>query len=213
MILLISALVFGCISLLYMVSLRRRQKSAQPGSILIAALGLGQMITVVQQLTVIQQFKIQWGEPFSGLLASMDIFAFDLDLISVSCVAPMGPVSNFAMRTLLVLVFFGVACLIHFIFIATQRQKGLQLSAWARWVLIVLGSGVLGSTVGTFFMVFFISVCSSLLAPFRCFTHPNGDSTVQAYHSVRCDGRDEHLQMSLIGGLTCQADSNQGRID
>ena len=117
----------------------------------------------------------------------MDIFAFDLDLISVSCVAPMGPVSNFTMRTLLVLVFFCMACLIHFIFIATQRQKGLQLS-------------VLGSTVGTLFMVFFISVCSSLLAPFRCFLHPNGESTVQAYHSVRCDGQDEHLQMSLIGG-------------
>ena len=60
--------------------------------------------------------------------------------------------------------------------------------------------GVLGSTVGTLFMVFFISVCSSLLAPFRCHTHPNNQSTVQAYHSVLCDMKDEHLQMSLIGG-------------
>ena len=80
------------------------------------------MVTVIQQLTVIQQppcfavgvpifrgffwtleaqsvmsvmflpeqlprFKIEWGEPFSGILASLDLFAFDLDLISISCSA------------------------------------------------------------------------------------------------------------------------------
>lgn len=49
-------------------------------------------------------------------------------------------------------------------------------------------------------MVFFISMCSSLLAPFRCYTHPNGQYTVQDYHSVLCDMKDEHLHMSLIGG-------------
>lgn len=28
---------------------------------------------------VIQQFKIEWGEPFSSLLASMELLAFDLE--------------------------------------------------------------------------------------------------------------------------------------
>ncbi|CAK9055728.1 40S ribosomal protein S6 [Durusdinium trenchii] len=191
LIIVVTLLVCAGIVVLYVVSLRKGQKSAQPGSLLIAALGLGQMITVVQQLTVIQQFKIQWGEPFSSMLVSFDIFAFDLDLISLGCVAPMAPVAKFTMRTLLVLVFFAVACLVHFFFIAMfQKGKGLQLS-------------VLGGTVGTLFMIFFISVCSSLLAPFRCYAHPNGRSTVQAYHSVLCDMNNEHLQMSLVGGLCC----------
>ena len=39
-------------------------------------------------------------------------------------------------------------------------------------------------TCGTLFVVFFISLCSSLLAPFRCTKHPNGRWTVQAYHGV-----------------------------
>eukprot|EP00438_Fugacium_kawagutii_P007550 Skav227032 [mRNA] locus=scaffold635:42932:52073:- [translate_table: standard] len=123
------------------------------------------MVTVVQQLTVIQQFKIE-----------------QLSWQRVDW-------------TLVVLIFFLVACVIHGICMAIQ-QKGLQLSHWAE-------PSVLGSTVGTLFMVFFISVCSSLLAPFRCYTHPNEESTVQAYHSVLCNMQDEHLQMSLVGGFCC----------
>lgn len=189
LVLVVMVLVCLGITVLYMVALRRGQKAAQPGHLLIAALGLGQMVTVVQQLTVVQQFKIEWGEPFSSMLLSLDIFTFDLDMVSIGCVAPMGPVAKFTTRTLVVLIFFLVACVIHGICMAIQR-KGLQLS-------------VLGSTVGTLFMVFFISVCSSLLAPFRCYTHPNGESTVQAYHSVLCNMQDEHLQMSLVGGFCC----------
>ena len=134
-------------------------------------------------------------------------------MISISCVAPMSPVVKFATRTksvatgvrfelgslsrsvlmsrtLLVLVFFFVAAVVHAAFLTVRKAKGLQLSLLAR-------------TVGTLFMVFFISLCSSLLAPFRCDSHPNGLSTVQAYHGVFCNGRDEHLQMALIGGFAC----------
>ena len=59
---------------------------------------------------------------------------------------------------------------------------------------------LLARTLGTLCMIFFISVCSSLLTPFRCNTHPNGLSTLQAYFSVFCNGQDAHLHMSLIGG-------------
>ena len=38
---------------------------------------------------------------------------------------------------------------------------------------------------GTLFMVFFISLCSSILAPFRCHIHPNGLWTVQSYDEAR----------------------------
>ena len=49
-------------------------------------------------------------------------------------------------------------------------------------------------------MVFFISLCSSLLAPFRCNEHPNSRWTVQAYHAVYCNGEDEHQAMAVVGG-------------
>ena len=52
-------------------------------------------------------------------------------------------------------------------------------------------------------MVFFISLCSSLLAPFRCNEHPNGRWTVQAYHAVYCNGEDEHQAMAVVGGVAC----------
>ncbi|CAE7667297.1 RPS6, partial [Symbiodinium pilosum] len=63
------------------------------------------------QLTVIQQFKIDWGEPFSSILVALEVMAFDMDMISISCVAPMDPVMKFTTRTLLVLVFFAVAAM------------------------------------------------------------------------------------------------------
>ena len=87
---------------------------------------------------------------------------------------------------------------------------------------------------GTLFMVFFISLCSSILAPFRCHIHPNGLWTVQSYDEARdwvqfelnsnvtlkimtaddscydaevfCDGTQEHLQMALVGGFACRSD-------
>lgn len=179
-----------CIAVLYLVLMGEGQKSRQPGSLLVAALGMGQMVTIVQQLTVIQQFKIDWGEPFSSILVAMEVMAFDMDMISIGCVAPMDPVSKFTTRTLLVLVFFAVAAIVHFTYLAFKRSRGFQLSLLAR-------------TVGTLFMVFFISLCSSLLAPFRCNTHPNGKMTIQTYHGVYCNGRDEHLAMSVVGGLAC----------
>jgi len=180
----------GAIALLYIVLMNEGQKTRQPGSLLIAALGMGQMVTVVQQLTVIQQFKIDWGEPFSSVLVALELMAFDLDMISINCVAPMSPVVKFATRTLLVIFFFAVASIVHVIFLALRRVKGLQISVLAR-------------TMGTLFMVFFISLCSSLLAPFRCNSHPNGESTLQSYHEVFCNGAGDHLHMALIGGFAC----------
>jgi len=178
------------IAILYIVLVHESQKSRQPGSLLIAALSLGQMVTVVQQLTVIQQFKIEWGQPFSNILEAMELMAFDLDMISISCLTPMSPVMKFTIRTLLVLLFFVVAAIVHFIYLLCKRAQTLKISLLLR-------------TVGTLFMAFFISLCSSLLLPFRCNVHPNGRWTVQTYHEVFCDGTGEHLQMALVGGLSC----------
>lgn len=190
MLALVGILCGSGISVLYVVLVYEGQKSRQPGSLLIAALSMGQMVTVVQQLTVIQQFKIEWGSPFSDILAAMELLAFDLDMVSISCVAPMSPVAKFTTRTLLVLLFFAMAGLVHVGYLAYKRAKTLQL-------------GLLGRTVGTLFMVFFISLCSSLLAPFRCNMHPNGRWTVQTYHQVFCNGQDEHLAMVLVGTAAC----------
>ncbi|CAK9101557.1 40S ribosomal protein S6 [Durusdinium trenchii] len=130
--------ILGCIGIavLYVVLMNEGQKSKQPGSLLIAALGMGQMVTIVQQLTVIQQFKIDWGEPFNSILVAMELMAFDLDMISIGCVAPMDPVMKFSTRTLMVLLLFAVASCVHFLFLAWKRSKGeggkgLQISLLA----------------------------------------------------------------------------------
>ena len=58
---------------------------------------------------------------------------------------------------------------------------------------------VLDRTLGSLFMVFYLSVLASLLTPFRCNLHPNGLRTVMGYNEVICNGRGEHLHMALLG--------------
>lgn len=60
---------------------------------------------------------------------------------------------------------------------------------------------------GTLFMAFFISLCSSLLLPFRCNVHPNGRWTVQTYHEAWDDkhSRAAGSSCDLLQPLRCSA--------
>ena len=57
------------------------------------------------------------------------------------------------------------------------------------------------NTVGRVFMVFFISVCVSVFAPFQCTTHPNGEISMQLYTDILCWKTGSHQVMvgSTIG--------------
>ncbi|CAJ1351250.1 unnamed protein product [Effrenium voratum] len=186
------ALTVGAITVLYFVFQHDGLKVKQGSSLMIVALALNQLFVTCQLFSIVQQIGINWGEPIASWLAITEILTFKLDYISIGCVTPTHPVAQFATQTFFMLALCGVALLVHItvqIFLGWNR--GLK-QCW-RWSL-------LARTLGTLCMIFFISVCSSLLTPFRCNTHPNGLSTLQAYFSVFCNGQDAHLHMSLIGG-------------
>ncbi len=60
---------------------------------------------------------------------------------------------------------------------------------------------VLGETLGFFCMLFFILLCSAVLAPFDCVSHPNGASTMRSATDVLCNLKDDHLSLSLSAAL------------
>jgi len=57
------------------------------------------------------------------------------------------------------------------------------------------------SAVGTMFMVFFISVTTTVLEPLQCQKHPNGKMTVRSYPSIICWETEEHTSMIVIGSI------------
>ena len=53
--------------------------------------------------------------------------------------------------------------------------------------------------LGTIFMAVIISVCSAVVQPFQCDTHPNGRSTMRAYREVICWNSKDHKHMMIAG--------------
>eukprot|EP00439_Symbiodinium_sp_Y106_P044569 s4027_g5.t1 len=177
---------------LYYFLMREGERNTQPGHLLVIALGLSQLVTVIQKLTVIQKFRISWREPVVSILNLFELMSLNLDMLSISCVTSMGPVFKYAVRSLIAPIFVCVVVVLHGfnLLIKGKLTKGgdLEISQLLR-------------TIGSLFLIFYISVFTAILAPFQCNYHPNGRSTVQEYHTVFCDGQDEHLHMSIIGGF------------
>ncbi|CAE7862881.1 unnamed protein product, partial [Symbiodinium microadriaticum] len=176
---------------LYYFLMREGERNTQPGHLLVIALGLSQLVTVIQKLTVIQKFRISWREPVVSILNLFELMSLNLDMLSISCFTSMGPVFKYALRSLIAPIFVCVVVVLHGVNLLLKgnlRKGDLEISQLLR-------------TIGSLFLIFYISVFTAILAPFQCNYHPNGRSTVQEYHTVFCDGQDEHLHMSIIGGV------------
>eukprot|EP00439_Symbiodinium_sp_Y106_P000555 s6003_g1.t1 len=174
----------------------------QSRHLLVAVVGITQFVTIAQMLAVLRRYGIAWGEPFASLMAFLEIFSFDLEMLSFDCVTRMNPVASFAIRVLTtpgILLTALVVSLIHAALLAWRncfRRYGSSLSLQIHALHLL-------KTWGALFMVLFIVLFSMILAPFQCRLHPNGRYTVQTYRSVHCDEDEQHFQMFVLGILAC----------
>ncbi|CAK9091184.1 40S ribosomal protein S6 [Durusdinium trenchii] len=161
-------------------------KGVRSSSFIVVSCGLGQLAMSIQVISVIHQFRLDWGEPIASLLALTEILAVELNIFSFDCLTPSDPVPLFLFHVMVLpCVLVALSC-IHFCTVLAKRSS----STWQFHRL--------GQAVGSLCVVFFISFCSSLLPPLICQTHPNQLSTLRAYPSVACNGGEEHLAMILI---------------
>ncbi|CAE8736238.1 unnamed protein product [Polarella glacialis] len=163
---------------------------AQNDALLIASVAFGQCVVISQQLSIFGQLKVNLGSPFSEVLDFFGLLAFNIEWLNVSCVASFSPLQMYATRVFLVLLFFVVACCIHLLYVALRKKfaEGLEISALVK-------------VMGNLMMIFFISVAGAILAPFRCYAHPNGVHTVQEFGGVLCNSEGEHQQMLIVAGI------------
>ncbi|CAE7674717.1 RPS6 [Symbiodinium sp. CCMP2592] len=169
-------------------------RTTQEAHLSLFVLAMRQFLTVAQQLAVINKFGIAWEEPVDRILRSFEFMGLNLDMLAISCLSRMSPVTKYALRTCAAPISAFVALLVHLVALAI-RNRGenstrceLRLSRLLR-------------TVGSVCKIFFIAILSSILAPFQCNEHPNGMFTVQEYHSVFCNSRGPHLTMSIVGAV------------
>ena len=168
-------------------------KESCSGRLLGAAFCVSQLITCAQLFSVIEQIQgITWTEPFLSFLRFFGILSLQTFLESVKmvgCVARITSDTEFLIRTLVVPLLFTIGPVFaHLVMVKLRLARG---------------SGVLVQTFGFLMQLFFISLCSSFVEPFRCNVHPNGLLTMQTAHDVVCNFSNTHLSLCWMSGLVC----------
>ncbi|CAK9097054.1 unnamed protein product [Durusdinium trenchii] len=177
----------GGVGLLHIV-LMNETASNQRTSLLVVFSSLTQFITVVQMLSVLRRFGIDWREPFASVLIFLEILSFDFDMLSINCVTSLSPVATFSFRALIIPLLMFMALVVHLCYLLCSRSSTFKFNSLLR-------------TMGSIFLILFIVLWSMLLAPFQCNQHPNGKMTMKRYKTVFCDGNGEHMEMFIMGGL------------
>eukprot|EP00435_Cladocopium_sp_Y103_P056798 s1825_g19.t1 len=174
-----------------------------------AGIYVGQLAVSVQVIVVIQRMDVEWqvnqlqfgGGPnqVSKSLGPKDERAFSFvsfdrflqSLNAVSCVTRFSPTWKFLFQTVAVpTAFMAGPVLVHISQICRSR------TAKGSWKLHVLGE-----TFGLFCMLFFIVLCTAVLEPFDCVSHPNEASTMRTSAEVLCNFRNDHLSLSLVASF------------
>lgn len=177
------------------LALTDRTSGSYRSALLGAALCANQLITCAQLFVVMEQIQdITWSEPFLSFLEFFRVLSLERLLDSVktlSCVARISPEMNFLIRNLMVPASFTIGPVVAQF--TMSRTSFAKTSSWS----------CLLKTFGFLFLLFYISLCSSFVDPFRCNVHPNDSLTMQTAHDVFCNFSGTHLTLCWMSSLIC----------
>lgn len=145
-------------------------------------------VTTLQFLSVLGDFNVVWPSPVKDIMAFTKFLVLDLDVVQAQCVMGSSPLMNFTAR----LIVFPFILLVIFIF-AKIREYRLQSDLWAEFT----------NTAGSAAMVLNISILVAVCAPFYCYTHPGGESSVLKYSVILCGGEEHQpfVGIAIVGLL------------
>ena len=147
----------------------------------------GMMVSLFQNLGVIQTVAVPWPAGLKDFLGFFQLFLLDLDSLGFSCLAG-GPVQRFAGNcAAFFVVVFG---LVVTAFLTNLLPRRFSWLSWQKYKTM--------STIGQFCQVSFTTMTNVGLAPFMCYRHPSGAESVLKYSNVFCASA-EHTLMQLLG--------------
>jgi len=146
---------------------------------------IGQLVMFVQVSNAIFATRMLYGEPLDGFMY-MVISHLDPDAIfrNAPCLAPSfgSPVANYGFVILSPAIFIialSLVCLLGKCLMGLFSVNGLI------------------NVIGEVLIEFYISVTLAIFAPFNCFKHPNGETSVQKYPQVICLESDHNGMVGL----------------
>lgn len=155
--------------------------------VLLFVICCGQITTLNQTFVVaVKVGSFTWVEPLTPLIRAINVLAFDIEIIRVTCVVHMSPFLQYISRVCIPIITFSYIICVHLLNMLVIRRSSV-LSRFAS----------LANTEGQFMMIFFISIITMITEPLQCLQHPNGLWTMVSFRSVRCWVGEEHTVMSV----------------
>ena len=165
--------------------------SRQSNTLITVALTMGQLVFVVQALSVFRDIAIDWAEPIRSLLSFLEIFTFKLDIVSAQCLYKKDePVMNLLFALLLFPIFMVMlGCVTFLVSLVGMRERNLKNYT---------------NTVGFSGLIVYIPITVTVLRALHCTKNPNGTSSIASNPSIVCWDSLEHASLvvlSIIGLL------------
>ncbi|CAE7297920.1 unnamed protein product [Symbiodinium sp. CCMP2592] len=181
----IGILLCGIFSSYYLLA---SDYTAKASMLTCATCSLGMMVSLFQNLGVIQTASVPFPSRLQVFLGVSQIFLLDLHSLGFSC-AVGGPVQRFAGTCAF---FFAVVSGLAAAALLTNLLLPRRLSwlAWQKYKTM--------STIGQFCQVSFTTMTNVGLVPFMCYRHPAGVQSVLKYSDVFCFST-EHTLMQCFG--------------
>eukprot|EP00971_Amphidinium_carterae_P034302 675308-Amphidinium_carterae.1 len=133
------------------------ERVGQSHTALLVGIAFGQLVTVTQQLGAVGMLSVEWKEPVKSFMLLLGLFTFDIEVLRTSCVKSQGPLERFTMKVSF--IFFTVAymTLVHCVFVVLRHGGRFRQQMKS-----------LVGAVGSMFLVFYISVTTTVLQPLQC---------------------------------------------
>mmetsp|Transcript_63773 Transcript_63773/g.137212 ORF Transcript_63773/g.137212 Transcript_63773/m.137212 type:complete len:1495 (+) Transcript_63773:66-4550(+) len=187
-ILLCVLLILGCLIGGYII-MDKEERMKQNSSTLLAGMVGSQSVAALQSINVLGNIATSWPEPFKSLLSFLSIFNFNLTILNLNCLGQVSATSRYAIRVLAIFAMLAMLCPIHVVRVFVSHEGHFS----QHWPTLI-------SVAGVVFMVFYLSIANAVFTPFRCYSHPNGQSTLRDFQTVLCwDSTDgDHTSMVVI---------------
>jgi len=179
-------LALGAAVFLYII-VDKTNHGTQSNTTLAAAIALSMLVSIIQQAGVLYVVNVEWVSPLSGVLRSLRLLNFDIEVLQLSCYANVDPMMIFCAKILVIIVAIVVVISIHCLAVLCV-YKG----RWRERIPTLIG------VVGAVSTVFYIAVVSAITGPLQCQDHPNGKWTSRIYKSTTCWDSEVHSSMVII---------------
>lgn len=154
---------------------------------------IAQAITLVQNLTIMGAFAIKSQEPMTSVWAITDTLSFKLNTLQLDCIFFDAESTRFMVRASLVVIAIMWVVLIHIVHLLGRRLVYKETQTLQHHSTLL-------NTLGSLILLSFIPSLHTILSPYQCDQHPNGERTVSEYPSVWCSHgfADRHYRSMVI---------------